>query len=90
MQQDVVTLIFETEQVIYAEGGALVHCPKPGDLFASAEERQTYAILDEELTALISTTHQLKCCVRINLIIENSDFMYQCWSQLLALKLRGV
>ena len=53
MQQDVVTLIFETEQVIYAEGGALVHCPKPGDLFASAEERQTYAILDEELAALV-------------------------------------
>lgn len=28
-QIEIVTLVFATEQVIYAEGGALLHCPRP-------------------------------------------------------------
>jgi len=28
-QIEIITLVFATEQVIYAQGGALVHCPRP-------------------------------------------------------------
>ncbi|MEM7520995.1 MAG: hypothetical protein AAF307_08145, partial [Pseudomonadota bacterium] len=28
-QVEVITLIFDEEQVIYGEGGALLHCPRP-------------------------------------------------------------
>lgn len=54
-QQEVVTIIFEDEQVIYAEGGALIHCPKSVDLFdqRSLLTKSTYAILSPELAALV-------------------------------------
>ena len=53
MQQEAVTLVFENEEVIYAEGGALIHCPKPGDLFAHVNTGTGYKLLDEELAALV-------------------------------------
>ena len=55
VQQEVITLIFEEDEVIYAEGGALIFCPTQLDLFDQAvlagEER--YKVLTEELAALV-------------------------------------
>ncbi len=54
-RHEVVTLIFEEEEVIYAEGGALIHCPASGDLFDNAMLAATprYSVLTLELAALV-------------------------------------
>lgn len=54
-QQEVVTIIFEDEQVIYAEGGALIHCPKSVDLFdqRSLLTQTRYSVLTPALAALV-------------------------------------
>lgn len=54
-QHEVITLVFDDEEVIYAEGGALIHCPKSGDLFDHSILADTprYAVLTDELAALV-------------------------------------
>lgn len=50
---EVVTLIFAEEQVIYAEGGTLVHCPATEDMLASFEQTAKYCDLPRDLVALV-------------------------------------
>lgn len=50
---EVVTLVFAEEQVVYAEGGTLVHCPTSGDLLGTFEGTATYLDLPHDLVALV-------------------------------------
>lgn len=61
-QADVITLVFEEDQVIYAEGGALMHAPKPGDLLSPAEQSSVprYQVLDPVLSALVADEMNLE------------------------------
>lgn len=54
-QQVVITLIFEEDEVIYAEGGALIYCPTQLDLFDHAvlSGAGRYTLLSDELAALV-------------------------------------
>ena len=55
-QAEVITLVFADEQIVYAEGGALLHSPKPGDLLSASEADAAprYVIPDKELAALVA------------------------------------
>jgi hypothetical protein len=50
---EVITLVFAEEQVVYAEGGALLHAPAPGDLLGTFEDTATYEPLPQDLVALV-------------------------------------
>ncbi|MEP1537211.1 Hint domain-containing protein [Pseudophaeobacter sp.] len=52
---DVVTLVFAKEQVIYAQGGALVHCPKSTTIVSDLMSGQgpQYTELPRQLAALV-------------------------------------
>ena len=54
-QVEVVTLIFSEAQVIYAEGGALLHCPFETDLLSgiTGTPNGRYPVLSAELSALV-------------------------------------
>lgn len=50
---EVVTLVFAEEQVVYAEGGTLMHCPTSVDLLGTFEDSVTYRDLPQDLVALV-------------------------------------
>lgn len=50
---EVVTLVFAEEQVVYAEGGTMVHCPASADLLQSFDHTATYQALPADLVALV-------------------------------------
>lgn len=54
-QVEVITLIFEHDEVVYAEGGTLIHCPMSGDLLSHClmqAAANSYNVLDCEMAAL--------------------------------------
>ena len=54
-RMEVVTLVFAEEQVVHAEGGVLIHCPRPTVFFSDmlAADPNPYPVLTAELTALV-------------------------------------
>ena len=57
---EVVTLVFAEEQVVYAEGGTLVHCPVSQDILEAFENSVVYNKLPADLTALVLDELQLE------------------------------